>query len=205
VRHIPTLQQLWPHTRIVHLIRDGRDVCLSARAWKKAERILGPYQTWSEDEVTTAALWWEWHVRLGREAAARLPGDRYLEVSYEALVGAPEAECARLCEFLGVPNDEAMLRFHEGRTRSRPGLSAKAAWLPVTAGLRTWRTEMPADEVRRFEAAVVELLTELGYARAHESPRGEEIERAEQLRREFAESLSDRRRPLPAAWGELVP
>jgi hypothetical protein len=205
VRHLATLHELWPHARIIHLIRDGRDVCLSARAWKKAERILGPYPTWSDDAVTTTALWWEWHVRLGREAADRLPDERYLEVSYEALVGDPQAECSRLCEFLGVPYHEAMLRFHEGRTRSRPDLSAKAAWLPVTEGLRTWSTEMPADEVRRFEAAVGELLTELGYVRAHESPELEERERAAQLRREFAESLGGRRRQLPAAWGELVP
>jgi hypothetical protein len=204
VRHIPTLHELWPRARIVHLIRDGRDVCLSARAWRKAERILGRYPTWRDDEVTTAALWWEWHVRLGRESGAGLDDDLYLEVSYEAIVADPEAECARLCEFLAIPYDDAMLRFHEGRTRSRPGLGAKAAWLPVTAGLRTWRTEMPGDDLVRFEAATGPLLDELGYARAVPAPEERDVHRAEQLRRRFDASLIARGRPVPAAWAERV-
>jgi Sulfotransferase family len=204
VRHIPTLHELWPEARIVHLIRDGRAVCLSARAWRKADRILGRFPTWAEDQVTTAALWWEWHVRLGREAGLPLGSDRYHEVSYEALVGEPEAECARLCEFLGVPYDDAMLRFHEGRTRARPGLSAKAAWRPVTPGLRDWAREMPARDVERFEAASGPLLAELGYPRAVPVPAEEDVERAERLRREFADSVRARKRPLPAEWTERV-
>lgn len=204
VRHIPTLHELWPDARIVHLIRDGRDVCSSARAWSKAERIFGEYPTWREDEITTAALWWEWHVRLGRESGATVDDRRYLEVSYEALVAEPAAECARLCDFLAVPYDDAMLRFHEGRARSRPELSAKAAWRPVTAGLRSWSSEMPAAELARFEAAAGPLLTELGYARAVPNPPDRDVERAERLRRRFAESLAARGRAVPARWNELV-
>lgn len=204
VRHIPTLHELWPDAKIVHLIRDGRAVCLSARSWRKAERILGRFPTWTEDEVTTAALWWEWHVRLGREAGAKLDRGGYLETSYEALVAEPAAECARLCDFLEVPYDGAMLRFHEGRTRTGPGLSAKAAWLPVTPGLRSWETQMPADEVERFEAAAGPLLSELGYPRAVPAPPDGAVERADRLRSEFAESLRSRKRPVPAGWQERV-
>jgi hypothetical protein len=200
VRHIATLDELWPEARFIHLIRDGRAVCLSARAWSKAERILGRFPTWAEDEVVTAALWWEWHVRLGRDAGLPLGEDRYLEISYEGLVADPEAECARMCAFLAVDYDGAMLRFHEGRTRSRPGLSAKAAWLPVTPGLRNWSSQMPADDVERFEATSGPLLGELGYPRAVPSPGEEAIERAERLRREFADSLRARNRPVPAEW-----
>lgn len=204
VRHIPTLHELWPDARIVHLIRDGRAVCLSARAWSKAERILGRFPTWAEDEVTTAALWWEWHVRLGREAGAKLDAGGYTELSYEALVAEPEAECARLCAFLEVPYDGAMLRFHEGRTRTRPGLSAKAAWLPITRGLRSWESQMARDDVERFEAAAGPLLSELGYPRAVPSPSDHAVERADRLRHAFADCLRSRKRPVPAEWGERV-
>jgi hypothetical protein len=204
VRHIPTLLELWPDTKIVHLIRDGRDVSLSARAWKKAERVLGRFPTWSEDEVTTAALWWEWHVRVGRDSGRTLDDDQYLEVSYEALVADPESECTRLCRFLEVPYDGAMLRFHEGRTRSRPGLGAKAAWLPITSGVRNWGAEMPEHDLTRFEAAVGPLLSELGYSRAVPSPSGRAVERAAALRRSFAESLLARGRIVPAQWAQYV-
>jgi Sulfotransferase family len=204
VRHIPTLNELWPEARIVHLIRDGRAVCLSAREWSKADRILGRFPTWEDDEVITAALWWEWHVRLGREAGLPVGDDRYMELSYEALVDRPEAACARLCGFLGVPYDDAMLRFHEGRTRARPGRSAKAAWLPVTPGLRDWAHQMPARDVERFEATAGALLGELGYPRAVPAPAEEDVERAERLRREFADAVRARKRPVPADWTERV-
>ena len=95
----------------------------------------------------------------------------YYEVRYESLVRNPVEESAALCEFLGLPYDEAMPRFHEGRTNAKPGLSAKKAWLPITPGLRDWRTQMTAEDVERFEAAAGELLDELGSPQTIFSPR----------------------------------
>ena len=42
VRSIPTLHDLWPETKFVHLIRDGRDVFLSMMNWKKARQLRRP-------------------------------------------------------------------------------------------------------------------------------------------------------------------
>jgi hypothetical protein len=200
VRHLPTLHALWPDTRIVHLIRDGRDVCLSVLNWKKRDSTAGHFPTWAEDPVTTCALWWDWHVRLGREAAALLGPQRYYELRYESLVADPERESGKLAAFLGLPYDPAMVRFHEGRTRSKPGLGAKAAWLPVTPGLRSWRKEMARDDVARFEAAAGPTLEELGYDRADQAIGQHALERAARLRLMFANYALARRRPVPAAW-----
>jgi hypothetical protein len=131
--------------------------------------------------VGTAEVWWEWHVRLGREAGRTLRPDLYYELRYEFLVAHPEEECAKLCAFLGVAYDEAMLRFHEGRTKTDPGLSAKNAWLPITPGLRDWRTQMPAAEVERFEAAAGDLLDELDYPRAVPRPRPAALQHASKI------------------------
>src|SRR5260370_494053 len=69
VRFIPTLHALWPHAKFVHLIRDGRDVCLSALAWKsKAPKLARLFPTWATDPLTTAAWWWDWHVGQGQES-----------------------------------------------------------------------------------------------------------------------------------------
>jgi hypothetical protein len=124
-RSIGTLHALWPKARFVHLVRDGRDVCLSILNWKKADRALGRFSIWGEDQVTTAALWWEWHVRLGREDGGSLAPKLYHEVRYEALVSEPANECKKLCSFLALPYDDAMLKFHEGRTKMKPNLDAK--------------------------------------------------------------------------------
>lgn len=194
-RNIPTLHALWPEARFVHLIRDGRDVCLSATNWKrKAERFRGLYTTWGEDPVSTAALWWEWHVRPGREAGRALGPGLYHEIRYESLVERPDEESARLCRFLGLSHDPTMLCFHEKRVVSGTSLDAKGAWLPITPGLRNWRSQMPAGEVERFEAAAGGLLDELGYPRAVPRPRPEAERRAAMIREAFerdARSLGD--------------
>ncbi|MGH2967791.1 MAG: hypothetical protein ACRDK0_01825, partial [Solirubrobacteraceae bacterium] len=92
-------------------------------------------------------------------------------------------------------------RFHEGRTRSAPGLSTKRRWLPPTAGLRDWRTQMSGPDVDRFEAAAGELLDELGYERAARRAGPELVALTQRVRRQFGADVQARRRPLPERWG----
>jgi Sulfotransferase family len=202
VRRLQTLNELWPHAKVVHMIRDGRDVALSLLDRTRSQRAAWRLPTWEEDPVTTAALYWEWNVRLGREAGALLGPERYYELSYESLVADPRRECERICAFLGVPYDDAMVRFHEGRTRAEPGLSPKRAWRPVTAGLRNWRGQMAPGDVERFESAAGDLLEEIGYQRAAAHLSGSELASAARLRVAFVDHAGARRRPLPAAWGK---
>jgi hypothetical protein len=200
VKHLATMHELFPRARFVHLIRDGRDVALSALAWKKSERSLGRYPTWPDHPVTTAAVWWDWHVRLGREVGTSLGGDLYYELRYESLVVDAEEECRNLCTFLDVPYDEAMLRFHEGRTRRKPGLGAKAAWLPVTPGLRSWQEQMPEEDVARFEAACGPLLDELGYPSGTEPVSKEQRDEALRVCDVFAAWVRSSGQAIPQAW-----
>jgi hypothetical protein len=199
-RSMPLLHSLWPSARFVHLIRDGRDVCLSAVDWKKPGKLLVRAPTWREDRVTTAALWWAWHVCMARESGRALDPGRYYEIRYEALVTAPAQECVKLCAFLGVPYDEAMLRFHETRSRCEPGLDAKEAWLPVTVGLRDWRSQMCAAEVERFEATAGDLLEELGYVRHGTRPLPAWAEQASRLRERFTAGIRAQALALPQRW-----
>jgi hypothetical protein len=178
VRHLPMLSQLWPHAKVVHLIRDGRDVALSLLDWSRSDRGGGRYPTWDEDRVMTAAHLWEWNVRLGRETSGRLGPERYHELRYEALVAGPESECTKLCAFLEVPYEPDMLRFHEGQMRSR----SRGPRLPITPALRRWREQMAPEDVARFEAAAGDLLEELGYERATPHASAEHLERATRLR-----------------------
>jgi hypothetical protein len=200
VRSIPILHELFPDTRFVHLIRDGRGTSLSVVNWRKADKLATTFPTWGEHPVATAALWWEWQVRLGREAGALLGSRLYYEIRYEALVADPEHELEALCDFLDLTFDEAMLRFHEGRERRESGLSAKSAWLPPTPGLRDWRTEMAPENVERFEATAGNLLDDLGYPRAVPEPSADARELAAALRGAFTHELRTRRRSVPQHW-----
>ena len=193
-RSIPTLHALWPRARFVHLIRDGRDVCLSAIDWKKKRHAREKrFPThWEQDPVATAALWWESHVRPAREAGRSLGAELYYEIRYESLVANPARECDALCRFLGVPFDDAMVRFHEGRTKIDPLLNAKKAWRPITPGLRNWKTQLPVADVERFEALVGDLLDELGYERAVPCLELEAQSRAAMTRDFFAKNGPDK-------------
>src|SRR5262245_8967796 len=152
VSRIRALHALWPRAKFVHLIRDGRDVCLSALSSPLPAFRARP-ATWAADQVSASALWWERDVRLGRTEGRDLEPELYHEVSYEALVAQPEQECVKLCAFLGVPYEPQMLRFDKGRTGTGSGPDNKNAWQPITPGLRDWRTQMAQPDVERFEAA----------------------------------------------------
>jgi hypothetical protein len=191
VRQIQALHRLWPQAKFVHLIRDGRDVCLSVLDWKrKAARMAELYPTWEDDPVTTAALCWERDVGLGRAQGGLLGAELYYEIGYEALVTSPAEAVEGLCSFLGVPYESRMLEFHQGRARSDPGLSPKQAWLPITPGLRDWRSQMAGADLERYEAAAGDLLDELSYPRGCPSLPVAACERAARIRSRFARALA---------------
>jgi len=200
LRHLPTLRYLWPQAKFIHIIRDGRDVSLCAGdRWKGKESFKGfpfllyeapdrVFDNWKEDPVMTTALWWETNVRLGREFGESIGPALYYELQYEHLVSEPERECRGICDFLGLPFDRAMLR-HEENFKPRRGaggsiLHARVG-LPITSGLREWRTEMPQAEINRFEAVAGPLLEELGYSRGSDRMEPSESAEAGRVRQVF--------------------
>ena len=167
VRHMPMLQKLFPATRFVHLVRDGRNVALSLLDWgKQKKRAKGPakkYKLWAKSPVAVSALWWVYKAGRGRQDAPRIRPGTYTEVRYEALVAEPETELSRLADFLDIPYSSDMVHFYAGKTKPTPGLSAKSAWLPATKGIRDWRVTMKHGDLELFEALAGECLLEFGY------------------------------------------
>jgi len=207
LRRLPTLHQLWPQAKFVHIIRDGRDACLSVSArWKNKPDFRGfpfflyeepdrVFDGWTKDPVATTALWWEWTVGLGRAFGASLPAGMYYELRYEDLVMNPERESRALCDFLGVEFHDAMLRHEETFTPryAKDGSVMHAnVGKPVTAGLRDWRSQMDRAEIERFEAMAGAFLDELRYERAVSHPGPESLREAAQIRATFRSLVSPR-------------
>jgi hypothetical protein len=82
-----------------------------------------------------------------------VPERQLAEVRYEDLVRRPEAELARLCEFLGLTYDPAMLTYDRDTTYSKPDPSLA----------EQWRRKMTTREVQLVEAACGDLLRRRGY------------------------------------------
>jgi hypothetical protein len=159
VRSIPLLARLFPDSRFVHVIRDGRDVALSYLS-----------VPWGPSDIWLAARRWKHDVSAGRRDGARLPTSRYLEVRYEDVIRDPRDALERICRVADLPFDEGMLEYHrDGSERLASPEAHKAyhasASKPPTAGLRDWRTQMSEDALTAFESVAGGLLGELGYER----------------------------------------
>lgn len=156
VLHMELLAGLFPETRFVHVIRDGRDVARSL-----VQTSFGP------NRLARAAEVWQRRVTAGRASGVRLGPERHLEIRYESLVGEPAATLHSVCTFLELefvdemlhPEDSAML-LPEGERPHHANLER-----PVTPGLRDWRRDMPDADVALVEAVAGDLLSELGYER----------------------------------------
>jgi hypothetical protein len=204
-RHLDTLHALWPAAKLVHLIRDGRDVCLSVLSWQRARgwaagQGLARFSAWAESPLCAAALWWSWHVRLAREAGLAFEPGVYTELRYEGLIADPPGQCQQLCLFLGIPYAEDMIRLYERRAEAGDSGDKRHPWQPITAGLRNWRVQMPSQDVELFEATAGDLLNELGYARAVPAPRPEALHYALEARGRWAQEAESLRYAVPTGW-----
>jgi hypothetical protein len=115
-RHFDRLLWLWPDARYIHLVRDGRDVALSTIPMGWAGNMYRGIRAWAEVEE----LW--------RRMAERLPADRQITVTYEDLAADPEYELRRICDFLGVDYDPAMLRYDRESTYGPPHGDSIGKW-----------------------------------------------------------------------------
>ena len=158
VEEIPVLAELFPAGRIIHIIRDGRDVALS---WLKAG--------FEPRNLYTAAMLWQRYVSAGCRDGARLPPATYLEVRYEALVDQPETTMRKVCAFVDEPFTEAVLHPSPIRGILRPkiiggGVPEVAAKLErIAPSAVDWTVEMPPVDRLLFESIAGDLLEILGY------------------------------------------
>jgi hypothetical protein len=147
-KHFDRLLRLWPRARLVHLVRDGRDVARSCVGMGWAGNVWHGAERWIEAETLWDAL------------APRLAPGSVHELSYEDLVGAPERELTRLCAFLGVEFDPGMLAYERDSTYARPD--------PGLVG--QWRTKLAPAELALLEARIGPQLRARGYAPSGVTP-----------------------------------
>jgi hypothetical protein len=188
---LPLLHTLFPAARVVHIVRDGRDVALSVLEWAHEGKGPGRKALWQEQPIAVSALWWWAKVATGRRGGTGLGASTYREVRYEDLVADPESELRGLSEFLGLPYDPAMVGFAEGHDPPHPPqdgrVDAKKSWLPATSGLRDWRTGLSEQDEALFEALAGDLLGALGYEQRHRDGVPDEVEELARRCREWWE------------------
>jgi LPS sulfotransferase NodH len=157
VRWIPQLEQIFPESLYIHLVRDGRDCTLSSlKKWSA--------DNWHYDTYYLMRTW-QRNVEAGQQAARQLGPQRFLEVRYEALVGDPAATTRQICDFLGETFEPAML----DHTPLAKQLIAPTGHFeverPVTqASVENWRKRMSEFDQKLAVRLCGSTLRSLGYA-----------------------------------------
>ena len=163
---LPDLLALFPEARIIHLVRDGRDVAEST-----CRIPIGP------SSLLGAARRWKHFVRTVRAAIPHIPPRQFLEVRFETMVQNPDAVRRDLLHFLGESEAVASPlgdRLPETETRARSASIAHHASLKTaitTAKIGVFRQSFSPRQIELFEAIAGDCLSELGYAREFPNPR----------------------------------
>lgn len=159
------LDAVFPGSRFVHVVRDGRAVANSwlQMPWFDGHRgpeewLFGPLPPAYREEweasgrsfVLLAGLAWKMLIDAFDEAREALGPARWLELRYEDLVADPEAAFARALGFLGLPWDAPFARALAGyRFRSERS--------------QAFRRDLGPEALALLDASLVGHLARFGY------------------------------------------
>ncbi|ARU59514.1 sulfotransferase [Oleiphilus messinensis] len=141
--------------KIIHLIRDGRDVALS---WM---------QMWSgPPSIPYAAISWAKHISVNHHWGKKHQHN-YFEVRYEDLIQNPETTIAQLGEFLGLQaNSIDALQLGDEQTAliSNSTTHARLNGPLHTDSIEKWRNKLRPRDINYFNRTQGNLLTLYGYS-----------------------------------------
>ncbi len=144
------LARALPGLRLLHLVRDGRDLAFSKnqnQPRKHADTFLGSESEKPDAPSRSIELWNAVNLKAAEAAESEL-GDRYLRIRFEDLCADPEPVIARVLGFLELEGDPAEL--------------ADEVQPPPTLG--RWREAEP-ELVQELEQIATPALERFGYER----------------------------------------
>lgn len=134
--HVGLVKAMFPEARIVHTRRERRDNCLSV--WFQQ---LGGHLNYATDLAHTAHYYRQQERLMAHWRAAL--GESVFTVDYDRLVREPEPVLRELLGFLGLPWDEACLRFEESRSQARTASVWQVREALHTRSSGRWRRYAP--------------------------------------------------------------
>jgi hypothetical protein len=144
---LPTIIDLFPTAKFVHIIRDGRDVVASVlkKGWESFD---------------TAHHWWLSYTTNASTFGATLPPDQFYEVRYEDFVQDDVAHAEQMFDFLEIEMSEEVRDFCGGQQRRRTAFSGPTRDLSRGAVGSDWSRMLTPPQC-------VESLTRLGGLLVH--------------------------------------
>ncbi len=150
------IRRKFPHAKLVHIVRDGRDVVCSLRQTSFAK--LDGADKNSVAAARRCAVQWIGNVK----AARRFRSDpAYYELRYEDLVGSPEPALRALLSFLDLPWDPSVLASKPAQLRDTDETTAAGMIFETSVG--RWRRDLSRADREALQLLAGPLLVELGY------------------------------------------
>jgi hypothetical protein len=138
----PTLLRVFPESKFIHTVRDGRDAG-SSKVEKRSKRE-------HPTDVISGIDWWEKRIRAIDDSTKQVPPDKLLTISLDDLVRDNRRQTYRsVHEFLGIDREPRVRRYFKHR------MSADRA------NRDRWRrdlTDEGAEEVLRYYEGTLERL-----------------------------------------------
>ena len=166
--HFRMMNNLYPEAKFINIIRDGRDVMISAYHNNLKNDTPGVQSAGIDGFMFEAASQWGMSVKEAIETAPVL-GNRYIEVRYEALLADTEGELKRLLDFLGADASGDVVRscaeaasfekLSKGRARGEE--DSKSFFRKGVA--EDWKNYLNPEQVKRFDQLAGGMLRRLGY------------------------------------------
>ena len=134
--------RIFPHCRLVQIIRDPRDVALSILKFP-----------WGANNPVVAADDWNRKVAQTRDVGRKLGTQRYHELRYEDLLQTPRETMGALMTFLHGSPDTAKLDAYVAETEANP----------LRNNSRKWETAFTQRELSLIEGCAHEQMRAVGY------------------------------------------
>jgi hypothetical protein len=158
VLYLEDIKREIPEAKVIHIVRDGRDVAVSL----EKQGWIRPLPGDQENSLLVCGLYWQWIVESGRRLGRRITPD-YMEVNFEGLVADPGEQLPAIGDFIHQKLDyDEILRAGVGSV-SRPNTSfpTQSKEVPFTpVGRWKDKTEL---EIAMLEALIGQSLQEFGY------------------------------------------
>lgn len=152
IRQVPLILKHFPTARIVHIMRDVRDHCVSMR------------NTWGKDIRRSA---WRWGKDvLAAHGHCMTTPERCMEIKFEELLQQPEREMRRICQFLDLEFVPGMTELSQAVERR--GDTAGHTEI-VRDNFRKFETRLTRREIAAIESLAWNAMRTLGYTPLHAS------------------------------------
>lgn len=147
---LPMILSIYPNAKIIHIIRDGRQVEESLHKFHNSG------VPWAGSTIQNRVKLWTDIVHQARKSSKLLPENSYLEIKYEDLCSNKEITIMRVSKFIGLDYNKKMLDAFKKRhaAPSRKDISV------ATTG---WPDSYSTEDKKTFLKIGGELLSTLGY------------------------------------------